>query len=127
MSIVRSAYLFLNWLLTFFLASRSRLFAPDRTRILAVRCAGEGCPHKDIYFVIARFRERLGVGRPPLSDGADKDAVRVVDEAWRRWLMRTEVPDARAAMRDNGIAVRSCRAIWLHILLLNRAKGLIPL
>ncbi|KAF7341384.1 MYND-type domain-containing protein [Mycena venus] len=87
----------------------------------------ERCPHKDICSVIARFRGKLGFARPLLSDSVDKGAVRLVDEGWRKWLVRTQVGHARVAMRDNGISPRTCRAIWLHIFFLNRAKGLIPL
>ncbi|KAF8145270.1 hypothetical protein K438DRAFT_2028847 [Mycena galopus ATCC 62051] len=89
--------------------------------------SAERCLHKDICCVIARFRGKLGLARPPMSGSVDKEAVRLVDEAWRKWLVRTEVGRARVAMRDSGIEPRTCRTIWLHIRFLNRAKRLIPL
>ncbi|KAJ7710579.1 hypothetical protein B0H17DRAFT_1190291 [Mycena rosella] len=40
------------------------------------------------------------------------------------WIHSASTPAACALLREKGVHPRSCRAIWLHLLLLNRAHGL---
>ncbi|KAJ7656722.1 hypothetical protein DFH06DRAFT_1298034 [Mycena polygramma] len=91
-------------------------------------------PHKELCTMIARVRSRLGLGRPSRRAAAKdalvlkdhKGADRIADEAWRKWLSRTRPLDTQTVFREKGISPRSCRAIWLHFLLLQRGKGTIP-
>ncbi|KAJ6467570.1 hypothetical protein C8R47DRAFT_1152675 [Mycena vitilis] len=90
------------------------------------------CPHKDICTIISRLRERIDLEHPPRStalqnaagEEAYKQAARLANEAWRKWLMRTKPQDARALLREKGILPRTCRAIWLYLLRLTYEKGM---
>ncbi|KAJ7775351.1 hypothetical protein B0H16DRAFT_1879782 [Mycena metata] len=90
----------------------------------------ECCPHKDVCTILARMREKLDLGRPPRThSAADKPAkqdTRAIDGEWRKWLMRTTATDCRVVLVSKGVTPRTCRAIWLYFLQLNRAKGLNP-
>ncbi|KAJ7157700.1 hypothetical protein C8R43DRAFT_1125367 [Mycena crocata] len=87
-------------------------------------------PHKDVCVLIGGVRKQLGLDRPArlpaATDKVHKQRAAQTDEEWWKWLMRSSAAAVRSTLREKGVTPRTCRAIWLHLQLLGRAKGVIP-